>query len=125
MELELASRSKFSVGTARPVGMSIEHILPISWTTHWPLPDGRSAPDDGVTGADEAMLTAIAARRAALHTLGNLTLVTVPGNSAASNSGFMEKADWLKKSLLALNLEILERPTWGKRRSKSGAGYLP
>jgi hypothetical protein len=50
---------------------------------------------------------AIIAREAALHTLGNLTLITVPGNTSASNSAFHDKAQWLRKSLLALNLAIL------------------
>lgn len=115
-ELERASRTRYSVHTPRPKGMSIEHVLPQTWTTHWPLPDGRQAPTDLATGADEAMLVAIAARQAALHTLGNLTLITVPGNTAASNAAFTNKAPWLKQSLLALNLAILEEPVWDEAR---------
>src|SRR3954451_10661767 len=34
---------------------------------------------------DELMRAAIRTRNAALHTLGNLTLITVPGNTTASN----------------------------------------
>jgi hypothetical protein len=92
--------------------MSIEHVLPQTWTTHWSLPDGRYAPADKFTAADTKMLTAIAARESALHTIGNLTLITVPGNTTASNSAFNEKKMWLKMSLLALNLDITELPTW-------------
>ena len=51
----------------------------------------------------------IQARDGALHTLGNLTLITMPGNTVASDSEFSEKAPWLAKALLALNLEILEK----------------
>lgn len=36
-ELECASRTKYSVQTPRPAGMSIEHVLPQTWTSHWPL----------------------------------------------------------------------------------------
>ena len=115
-ELECASRTKYSVHTPRPEGMSIEHVLPRMWATHWPLPDGRQAPADLTTGADETMLVAISARQTALHTLGNLTLITVPGNSAASNAAFTNKAPWLKQSLLALNLAILEEPAWDEVR---------
>jgi hypothetical protein len=112
-ELELRLRDKFSVATPRPNGISIEHILPQRWAKNWILPDGRKAPPDFVTGADETMLVSIAARNGVLHTLGNLTLITVPGNSAASNSAFAEKKQWLKKSLLALNLAIVEdRQSW-------------
>lgn len=115
-ELELRVRDKFSVPTPRPTGMSIEHILPQFWAEYWPLPDGRKAPRDLLTGADKDMLTAIAGRQGILHTLGNLTLITVPGNTAASNSAFEEKRKWLKKSLLALNLEIIDEKnqSWGE-----------
>lgn len=111
-QLEVATRDKYMVNTPKPTGMSIEHVLPQTWTASWPLPDGRIAPSDGVTGADEAMLAAIARRQSFLHTLGNLTLITTSANPAASNSAFEKKAPWLRKSLLALNLEILDQPKW-------------
>lgn len=113
-DLECASRTKYSVKTPRPADMSVEHVMPQTWTTNWPLPDGRSAPADKVTGADEAMLAAVQAREGLLHTLGNLTLITVPGNTSASNRAFQDKAPWLKQSLLALNLAILERSEWNE-----------
>ena len=59
------------------------------------------------------MLSEIRARDGIVHTFGNLTLITVSGNSAASNSAFIEKKQWLNSSLLALNLEIIGRDTWG------------
>lgn len=122
-ELETATRDKFSVNTAKPGSMSIEHVLPQTWMPHWPLADGRLAPEDKITGADETMLAAITNREAALHTLGNLTLITVPANTVASNSEFKVKAPWLKKSLLALNLEIVDQTNWDESkiaaRSKS------
>ena len=113
-DLEIASRTKYSVDTARPPGMSVEHVLPQTWATHWPLPDGRKAPSDHVTGVDEAMVAAIRSRDTALQTLGNLTLITVPGNTTGSNRPFHEKRPWLEKSLLALNLQILEQPDWAE-----------
>jgi uncharacterized protein with ParB-like and HNH nuclease domain len=114
-ELELKARNKFVVGTPRPDGMSIEHLLPQNWMESWPLPDGRNAPRNLVSGADEKMLSDIAARKVVLHTLGNLTLITVPANTAASNTAFAAKKEWLKKSLLALNLDIIENnQTWGE-----------
>ena len=113
-ELETASRTKYSVRTARPSNMSIEHVLPQTWVTHWRLLDGRNAPADRMTGVDESMHSAISAREAALHTLGNLTLITVPGNTAASNSAFDTKKYWLQQSLLALNVSILEHEYWNE-----------
>lgn len=113
-ELEWSSRTKYSVSTPRPSYISIEHVMPRTWTTHWPLPDGRSAPADKQSGIDEAMSNGIAVRDALIHTLGNLTLVTVPANSVASNSAFDLKKTWLKDSLLALNLAILEKSSWNE-----------
>jgi hypothetical protein len=70
------------------------------------------------------MLGAIAARQAAVHTLGNLTLVTVPANSVASNSEFSKKKVWLKKSLLALNLQIIENKDWSESYIQKRASSL-
>jgi hypothetical protein len=123
-ELELARRTKFNVATPRPPLMSVEHILPQSWTREWPLPDGRTAPPDRMTGADQAMLEAISARERLLHTLGNLTLITVPGNTVASNAAFDAKRQWLAQSLLALNLEVLERPAWNEAEIEARAANL-
>ena len=111
-ELECTSRTKYHVHTPKPENMSIEHILPQAWRRYWPLPDGRYAPLDPLIGVDEAMFTATSARHNALHTLDNLTLITVPGNAAASNSAFAVKSPWLKQSLLAMNLVILEEKSW-------------
>lgn len=113
-EIEGRLRTRISVNTPRPAEMSIEHVLPQSWMANWPLPDGRDAPADRFSGADPAMLSAVHAREGAVHTLGNLTLVTVPGNIVASNSGFPQKRDWLRQSLLALNLEIIDQPDWNE-----------
>ena len=113
-ELECALRTKFNVNSARPTQMSVEHILPQSWPANWPMADGSFAPADKLSGADEALLKAIATREAAIHTLGNLTLMTDPGNIVASNSAFCIKKQWLKKSLLALNLEISECDSWNE-----------
>ncbi|MGB6325398.1 MAG: DUF262 domain-containing protein, partial [Methylocella sp.] len=123
-DLELKARNKFSVATPRPPSMSIEHVLPQGWVEQWPLPDGRKAPADHVAGADGQMLSAIAARQSVLHTLGNLTLVTIPGNSTASNSAFSEKRKWLKHSLLALNLEIIEREAWDEGQIQARSDSL-
>ena len=123
-DLECAARTKYSVHTPRPANMSVEHVMPQGWPTFWHLPDGRTAPPDKVTGADEAMLTAVRAREAAVQTLGNLTLITMPGNSTASNKAFSDKRPWLKQSLLALNLAILERESWDEAAIADRAGVL-
>jgi hypothetical protein len=52
--------------------VNIEHLMPQRWAEHWPLP----------AGADEDR---VRRRQDAIHTLGNLTLVTGRLNSALSN----------------------------------------
>ena len=111
-DLEMVTRTKFSVATARPDNMSIEHVMPQTWTTYWPLADGRFVPADKQTGADQKMIEDARTRDALIHTLGNLTLITVPGNTAASNSAFIDKKPWLLTSLLALNLEVTTGNKW-------------
>ncbi len=122
-DLECALRSKYSVNTPRPADMSVEHVLPRAWRGNWPLPDSRLAPADGAA-VDDAMASQIRTRDAALHTLGNLTLVTVPANATASNNAFPTKAHWLRQSLLALNLAITEQDAWDETAIAGRADIL-
>lgn len=110
-ELEKSTRSKFQVNDRRPDYLSIEHILPQAWPTHWPLADGRSVPSTRIA-LDEEMATAIRHRDAHRHRMGNLTLVTTPLNSSMQNQSFGHKRDRLGKSLLALNASIAEVESW-------------
>jgi hypothetical protein len=80
-ELELASRSKFSEKTERPVGLWTEHVLPVSWNESWPFPEGQFVDRfSGDPRADE--------RNTLLHSLGNLTLMTDALNISSGNSSF-------------------------------------
>ena len=77
---------------ALPLGLEIEHVLPQSWETHWPLcvaADGRAPTAD---------------RRVSLvNTLGNLTLITGSLNPALSNSAWaVKRPELLKFSKLNL-----------------------
>jgi len=110
-ELEKAVRSKFQVDGNRPSLLSVEHVLPQTWTTHWPLPDGRTVPGTRMP-ADEEMAVAMRHRDAHRHRLGNLTLVTTPLNSSMQNQAFDAKRERLGKSLMALNTAIAESPVW-------------
>lgn len=117
-DLECAMRDKFTVNAPRPDFLSIEHIMPQSWATHWPLPSGQQVDElDVLLGAshdDEQTRKEVLTRQRLIHTLGNLTLVTVPANSAASNAAFGQKRTWLGKSLLAMNSEIIEGASWSE-----------
>ncbi|HEX6667022.1 MAG TPA: DUF262 domain-containing protein [Solirubrobacterales bacterium] len=84
----------------RPEKLQIEHVMPRSWTAHWPLPDGDPA------GLDERR----AERDHAVNLLGNLTLVTHRLNPAMSNSAWAKKQPALSDhSLLAMNRQLVDR----------------
>lgn len=82
--------------------LSVEHVLPQQWTTHWPLPGATDAP------------TETSARAALLHDFGNLTLVTPAFNSSLSNRPAHEKLPELDRhSPLLLNRDFGGgRSTW-------------
>ena len=81
LQLETAKQEKLHVSGP----LSVEHIMPQSASLQaWPLPLS------GETGEDIA--PEVLQRRARLiHTLGNLTLLTQPLNSAISNGPFSKK----------------------------------
>ena len=92
-----------------PRNLTVEHLLPQSWQTHWPLPDH-------LAGDPMAALK----RDAALQTLGNLTLVTVALNPAMSNAPWSDddakaagiekgKRSALMQSVLLLNADLAGR----------------
>ena len=96
--------------------LTVEHILPQTWTTHWPLPDGSK----GLTWAERTKaepgdLRAIATdrRNALLQTLGNLTILTQALNSSVSNSTWsVKKPALLSASLLPINQRLHGVDTW-------------
>ena len=114
-ELEFAMRDRFNIEGTLQDGLTIEHIMPQNWSMHWPLASGVSAPMDLVTGVDEAMRSEIEARQRVIQTLPNLTLLTPPANSSASNLSFESKRIRLRESLLKTNIEIASEAVWDER----------
>ncbi len=81
-----------------PTRLTIEHIMPRSWHRDWPEP----VPSNGWEDPEER-------RNRLLDSLGNLTLVNQPLNSALSNSPWEVKRKELRKhSTLFLNKDLLE-----------------
>jgi len=99
LELVMRSGSKTEELVHARKRLSIEHVIPQSWSTHWPLPDA----------SDEE----IEERRSLIHVLGNLTLVTKNFNSSLSNSAWMSKRKSLPQhSLLLMNSRLAALDTW-------------
>jgi hypothetical protein len=97
--LEDDLRSSYGEGQPAPHGLTVEHILPQTWKTNWPL--------------DTDDPTLVAAREARVHRLGNLTLVSGKLNPALSNrpwtaSDGKGKRDFLlQHSNLKLNAKVV------------------
>ena len=84
--------------------LTVEHLLPQQWETHWPLPPDRDP------------LEARMRREQLLHTVGNLTLLTKKLNPSISNGKWERKKKSVKKhSALALNREVCEVDVWDEK----------
>jgi hypothetical protein len=98
------------------VSLTIEHIMPQGWLTQWPLPGGAR----GVDALELMMLppedihaAATTKRNRAVQTLGNLTVLTKPLNSAVSNSRWdVKKPQLLANSLLPINQMLHSYENW-------------
>lgn len=96
--------------------LQIEHILPGSWTAHWPLPDGLD---------DLAALRAKEARDLAKNRVGNLTLVTQHFNGSVSNLGWAAKQpEFAKQSSVMLNVAVAAVGEWNEEAIASRGSAL-
>ena len=83
-----------------PKGLTIEHVMPRSWESNWPLPSD-------LTESERAEKTET--RNSLIDTIGNLTLVNNRLNPALSNAAWDEKRDTLRKhSVLLMNDRLLQ-----------------
>ncbi|MBB0025882.1 DUF262 domain-containing protein [Ralstonia pickettii] len=80
-----------------PSGLTIEHVMPQTWKTHWPLLDQDKI--DPETGKLDPLSEqkAIHRRERLINTLGNLTLITGSLNPSLSNSPWTTKRPELLK----------------------------
>jgi hypothetical protein len=131
-ELEKVSRDKFDESDGLRGDLTIEHILPDKWASHWPLPDGSFAPDDYIVSGDDPRRDPIDRREIVKHTLGNLTLLTPSGNPRLGNLPFAvtdkavgrSKREALRGSLLKMNQEIAACDDWGEKQISERAKIL-
>ncbi len=83
-----------------PKNLTIEHVMPQSWETNWPLPNPLP---NGIE-----IQEATNDRNRLVHTIGNLTLVRGGLNSALKNAAWEEKRETLRKhSVLLINDRLL------------------
>ena len=102
--------------------LDIDHILPQSWYTYWPLADGtKSSSDEAIAAAPMRYLTegvdakaqSILKRQDAVPRIGNLTLVHYGVNRALQNHAFDAKRKALfEHSNLQLNRGLMQLTAW-------------
>ncbi|MGA7807093.1 MAG: DUF262 domain-containing protein [Bradyrhizobium sp.] len=115
-ELEFESRDEYDEVEGLKPDLEIEHILPQTWYEHWPLPDGSNAPPDLIYGLSDEQRTMVERRKAVVHVLGNLTLLTKPANIEVLNYAFdPEKKARLHASLLRLNQDVAAESRWDEQ----------
>jgi uncharacterized protein with ParB-like and HNH nuclease domain len=96
--------------------LQIEHVMPRSWPAQWPLPSDMSGDP-----AEEAI--ARLQRDAAVHRIGNLTLVTPAFNRDVSNSGWSTKRPEFAKQPLKIT-SLVVQDTWDEDRITTRATEL-
>lgn len=99
--------------------LTVEHIMPQNWLADWPLPDGSRGRDwnELVDAApDDARASATRSRERAIHTMGNLTILTQALNSSVSNGPWpAKKPALLQSSLLPINLQLSAYDRWDEQ----------
>ncbi len=95
--------------------LQVEHLIPQSWRSTWP-----------VQGEDPAhQLMQEQEREAHLHRIGNLTLVSASLNPALSNDPWeAKKAELQKHSKLRLNALLCEQQTWDEGQIRERGRWL-
>ncbi|ANG62600.1 hypothetical protein A8C75_08965 [Marinobacterium aestuarii] len=102
--LDMAMHDKKSEQLPLPDGLTIEHIMPRIWLENWSIPELDAE-------HPERKVAFVQNRNHALHTLGNLTLITGSLNPALSNGTWHQKRpELVKYSKLNLN-RYFHRPS--------------
>ncbi|WP_295190750.1 DUF262 domain-containing HNH endonuclease family protein [uncultured Brevundimonas sp.] len=108
--IERAKRSRLSEEVDIKSALTVEHILPQKWRSHWPVP-GFDHLQDGEFDIEK--MTREAHREQHVNKLGNLTLLTHSLNAAISNGPFSQKMPAVKAhASLALNRELQSFDEW-------------
>ena len=102
--------------------LDIDHILPQSWSAHWPLADGTNASVEDLYSAElqrfsgsglEPRIAEIIDRGRQVARIGNLTMVHYGVNRSLQNHGFGEKRQALfEHSNLQINRAVTLCAFW-------------
>ncbi|MBB3873288.1 DUF262 domain-containing protein [Brevundimonas mediterranea] len=108
--IEMAKRSALSEEIEIKSELTIEHVMPDKWRTHWPVPGFDHVPEGEF---DQDHFARQLERDQAVNKLGNLTLLTQSLNSTVSNGPFALKMPAVRAhASLALNRELHSYDHW-------------
>jgi hypothetical protein len=108
--IERAKRTAMSEEIEIKSELTIEHIMPQKWRSHWPVP-GFEHVAEGEIDVDQ--LAREVEREQAINKLGNLTLLTHSLNATVSNGPFSVKMPAVRAhASLALNRELNAFDHW-------------
>ncbi len=125
IEVEKSMRGKLQESKLLPDNLSVEHVMPQTWNKNWPLSSGTipteidifaainnfSIEDEGSVGEE------IRRRERLIHTVGNLSLVTLSFNTKLSNKGFeIKKKEFAEQSVLMMNKHISDETSWDEQK---------
>lgn len=116
--IEVHLRSDVSEPLGSTDGLTVEHIMPVQWQQHWPLPEP-------IDSSNEAEVLRI--RSDAIESIGNLTLTTSKLNSRLSNGPWARKREALMNhSSLLLNKTLLNNApeVWDEDAITERSKYL-
>lgn len=113
--------------------LSIEHLLPQKWFEFWPL-NGENITEGDFDISVHAVMTEddkegkfhkIENRNKALHTIGNLTLLTTSLNPSVSNAAFdYKKRELASQSTILLNTYFSSISVWDEGEITKRSNYL-
>lgn len=113
---------------------SIEHVMPQDWAVNYPLSKGYIPnsmnsdwyfpKNDEEKAYYESVKAEISRRRRLIHTVGNLTAVTQPLNSAMKNAKFESKKNNFQESVLSINRYFERFECWTEEHIEKRAEVL-
>lgn len=108
--IEKAKRTALSEEIEIKSELTIEHIMPQKWRSHWAVPGFEHVADDEI---DVDQLNREVEREQAINKLGNLTLLTHSLNATVSNGPFSVKMPAVRAhASLTLNRELNAFDHW-------------
>lgn len=117
--IEQRKHGKFQETQSLPDDLSVEHIMPSTWRSHWPMMGGLVPSDWDFSQAqyskieDTSPSGKIVMRNRLKDTIGNLTLVTQSFNSRVSNESFdIKRKEFEDQSVLMMTRDFVKKSMW-------------